>query len=163
MYRQGWRQGKPALIPVPALGMGGGGGGMDILSLAAAWGPFPTSDFGGNHRGEHGWHIRGWFAVLPLGRLTAVPSWWCADIWESQTRGQISFVTEMKSGGRRRGSVPGIGGVLGLTTLGSPLQAEALVWVKKKKTRPKTCLGLNQTCSNCINPARWATYWCIGR
>lgn len=29
MYRQGWRQGKPALIPVPALGMGGGGGGGD--------------------------------------------------------------------------------------------------------------------------------------
>lgn len=104
MYRQGWRQGKPALIPVPALGMGGGGGGMDILSRAAARGPFPASDFGGNRRGERGWHIRGWFAVRPLGRFAAVPSRWHADIWESQTRGQISFVTGMKSGDRTRGS-----------------------------------------------------------
>lgn len=88
MYRQGWRQGKPALIAVPALGMGVGGGRMDILSRAGARGPFPTSDFGGNRRGERGWHIWGWFSMLPLGRLAAVPSRWCVDISSaSQTRG----------------------------------------------------------------------------
>lgn len=140
-------------------------GGMDILSRAAVLGPFPTLDFGGNHRGERRWHIRGWFTVLPLGRLAAVPYQRCADIWESQTCGQIFFVTGMKTGGRKRGSardghvagIPGAGtdGVLGSTMLGSPLQAESLVWVKKKKTRPKTCTGLNQTCNNCVSPARW--------
>lgn len=39
MCRQGWRQGKPALTPGPALGMGGGGRGMDVLSQAAGTRP----------------------------------------------------------------------------------------------------------------------------
>lgn len=51
MYRQGWRQGKPALIPVPALGMGGGGGGDGYPQPGSGAGTVPHFGFWGKPQG----------------------------------------------------------------------------------------------------------------
>lgn len=141
-----WEDGHPQ----PGSGMG---------TLAHLW-------FGGNQRGVDGWHPQGQFSMFPRGRLAAVPSEQRADIWGSQTCGQTSFNNRMVMGA---GKAPWVGapglalaGCWGLPRCREE-RAEALVWVKKKKTSHKTGIGPNPAWNNYVIQARRATQWCIGR
>lgn len=129
MYRQGWRQGaQPGPGPDPC------GEWRRWGRPSSAGGPFPTSGFGGR-RGES---LGGTRRVGSLcSRCTAMPvAWRCLGIADPKSnllchQGE-NWGQEKRQRLGCRCVQAGTGGVLGSAMLGSPSQAEALVWVKKK-------------------------------